>query len=115
MSHLQQLTSHITYYWQAKRTVPKSLEEMSESDTFGEAIPVDPETGEGYVYRATGPRSYTLCATFNAPSRPMLHLPDTRVSASLPVKGANENWDHEAGEVCFDRTIDPDFYPQFGG
>lgn len=106
VANLQQITSHITYYYQAKQALPASLEEVSSSVTFGEGVPVDPETGEAYVYRTTGARSFELCATFNAESR----LSDT-ARATMPVKGAPENWDHAAGEVCFERTIDPAFYP----
>lgn len=106
VAHLQQITSHITYYYQAKQALPKSLDDVGSSITFGEGVPVDPETGEAYVYRATGARSFELCATFNAESRP-----SQTGRVTMPVKGAPDNWDHAAGEVCFSRTIDPAFFP----
>ena len=39
---------------------------------------------------------------------------DTAVSSyPYPGGGMNESWDHEAGRVCFERTIDKDLYPPY--
>lgn len=106
VSHLQQISSHITYYYQAKQVLPKSLDEVSNTITYGEGIPVDTQTGADYGYKVTGPHSFNLCATFNLASRP-----GELGRVTMPMKGAPEHWDHAAGDVCFERTIDPAFFP----
>ncbi len=113
VAHLQQITSHITYYYQAKQALPKSLADVTDSVTFGEGLPVDPETGEEYEYRTTGVRAFELCAVFNAASTP------TEVSrVAMPSKGGmSQDWNHGIGRTCFPVAIDPAFYPplQYGG
>jgi len=54
--------------------------------------------------------SFQLCATFNADST------SNSAAMSKPIYAGdttNENWQHGTGEVCFDRTIDPDKYPPY--
>ena len=31
----------------------------------------------------------------------------------MAVKGQTDNWQHSAGRVCFERTIDKQLYPPF--
>jgi hypothetical protein len=106
IGHLQNIQSQVTYYYQAKQTLPKTLVELNESITFGEVTPVDPETGEPYRYEATGPRSFKLCAVFTTASRS-----GDASRAVVPAKGVYQDWQHGVGEQCFDHTIDPAFYP----
>lgn len=108
VSDLQSLYAQITYYWQAKRTLPASLDDLNDSLSYGPVPATDPQTGEPYKYKATGPLSFELCATFNRKS-------GTNPSISSPEyygpKDRTVNWQHGTGEVCFERTIDPAFYP----
>lgn len=113
LNDLQSIQSQVTYYWQAKRELPSKLADLSNSLNSG-AVPLDPQTEQPYGYRATGPLSFELCAVFNAPggqdrggyyARPM--MPES--SEKYPMM--QDNWQHGSGEMCFDRTIDPSFYP----
>jgi len=114
VSGLQELQYRTTSYWQAKRVLPASLALLSDPLTYG-PLPVDPQTGEQYVYQATGALSFKLCATFNKESRGnQIQFSETRAMMPVPVGGKGmmqDTWQHGEGEVCFDRTIDPSFYP----
>jgi len=85
---LQNIQWQVVNYWQQKQKLPASLAELA--DPISNAmIPVDPQTKEPYEYSSTGKMSFQLCATFA------------------------DNWQHSAGRVCFDRTIDPERYPPY--
>jgi hypothetical protein len=103
---LQNIQWQVVNYWQQKEVLPKSMDELNDpiSDPI---IPVDPKTGEPYTYKATGKMTFSLCATFEAAG-------GQNGTAIRPVAGGvSENWQHEAGEVCFERTIDPEKYPPY--
>lgn len=104
VNDLSNIQYQVTSYWQAKQKLPAALDELNDP-LMGFSVPVDPETGAGYLYRAVGATSFELCATFNKPNRAL-----PQVSRPVPV-GAYENWQHGEGEICFTRTIDPDYYP----
>lgn len=113
---LQNIQSQMINYWQAKQALPATLSDLNNSLGYF-SIPVDPQTGAPYEYEATGKLSFKLCATFNGESRggtnPM--YPERIVEPSIiDAKGIRvDNWQHASGRVCFDRTIDPSFYPPF--
>lgn len=108
---LQDIQSRVTSYWQAKRVLPASLAALSDALTYG-PLPVDPESGASYTYRTIGGLSFELCALFNSESR--TGYAETRARVPEGIKGMTQDtWVHEAGEVCFERTIDPSFYPPF--
>ena len=49
---------------------------------------------------------FELCATFNKPSQ------NNTTKMLYPIgAGISQNWDHAAGRVCFQRTIDKQLYP----
>lgn len=113
ITDLQNIQSQVVYYWQAKQALPASLDDLNNSLSYG-TVPVDSQTGQPYGYQITGNLSFRLCAVFNAeggqsfngystPRAMMLEYPE-----KFPVQ---DNWQHGSGEVCFDRTIDPSFYP----
>ncbi|MFM8944547.1 MAG: DUF5671 domain-containing protein [Actinomycetota bacterium] len=106
VSDLQVIQSQLLYaYYQAKRELPPTLDALDDP-TMGFQVPVDQETGEPYGYRVTGDLSFQLCATFNEASR-------ERQGAPRFAEGGvtNDTWRHDAGEYCFDRTVDPAFFP----
>lgn len=107
VSDLQNIQWQVTNYWQAKRVLPETLADL-ENPTLGFIASRDPESGEAYTYRRTGALSFELCADFSRATRIQKTL-DSTVPAMK--RGADENWNHEAGTACFTRTIDPDFYP----
>jgi len=110
---LSQIQWQIIDYWQNKETLPVELGVL-EDDLRGFNLPSDPVTGEPYSYNVTGELSFELCATFDNKNRDELKgrgaypLYD-EFSSVFP---GGSTWEHEAGEVCFDRTIDPDFFPK---
>lgn len=112
VSDLQNIQYQVLNYWQTKRALPTDLAVLADP-LSGNTVPVDPQSNESYTYKTTGALSFQLCATFNAPT------PDTKgrgafdgkIAATSYGTGINENWQHAAGIVCFDRTIDPERYP----
>jgi len=102
VSDLQYIQSEIVSFWQGKDRLPDELSEL-EDDLRGVVVPTDPETGEGYVYNILGDESFELCATFSTDS-------EGRTSEAFYYPYGSGNWDHGTGRVCFERTIDPDFY-----
>lgn len=103
ISDLQTIQWQIVNYWQQKKALPKTLDDLTDSIS-GFSAPKDPETGTDYEYKATGQDTFSLCATFD--------LDSTASNASRPVMyDTFENWQHKANHQCFDRVIDPDRYP----
>lgn len=110
---LQNIQYQIINYWQMKRALPSALTDLNDSLKPG-FIPSDPVTGEPYEYSNTGNLSFELCATFSRETR--RGVPAGQGSIARPVYydmmgPEGENWDHETGRHCFDRTIDPELYP----
>lgn len=112
VSDLQNIQYQVLNYWQTKRALPTDLAVLADP-LSGNTIPTDPQSNGAYTYKTTGVLSFQLCADFNAPT------PDTKgrgefdgkIAATSYYGGVDENWQHGAGTVCFDRTIDPDRYP----
>ncbi|OGC87856.1 hypothetical protein A3D70_01345 [Candidatus Adlerbacteria bacterium RIFCSPHIGHO2_02_FULL_54_18] len=109
-----QIQSQIVYsYYQPKQTLPPSLEALADPIS-GFIVPRDPESGASYEYKKTGSLSFELCATFTKESRTAQKYEMTRPVAYLPEgKEISNNWEHNPGRVCFDRTIDPQLYPAY--
>jgi hypothetical protein len=113
VSDLQGMQWQIVNYWQQKERLPGTLAELQDPIS-GYLLPRDPETGESYGYRAVGSLSFELCGTFAREGqgtnyygpRP-LAFPEKGISPEL------DSWQHEAGQECFARTIDPDRYPPY--
>lgn len=95
----------IISYWQRKQTLPTELGLLNDSlNNF--RVPTDPQTNQPYGYRKTGNNSFELCADFN--------LDSATSNKTIPIApfGDQNNWNHPAGRSCFNRTIDPQLYPQ---
>lgn len=106
VNELSSIQWQLINYWQSKGELPEELSALEDS-IGGYRVPTDPETDEAFVYTKTDERSFTLCATFNLES-PVEFNED----AYWPKYGFhNGNWQHDAGEVCFEREIDEDLYP----
>jgi hypothetical protein len=117
VNDLQNIQGQVVYYWQAKHSLPKTLSDLTNSLSYG-SVAVDPQSGEPYGYEATGTLSFKVCADFNAEGRSNQAYPYMESRSSvMPVMPTSEkgipqdNWTHGSGTVCFDRTIDPAFYP----
>ncbi len=122
VNDLTSIQYQVVNYWQQKEKLPATLLDLNDP-LNGSVIPLDPQSGEQYTYQATGKYSFKLCATFNAetqgtsPSASRLMMPMTiPVNSPSEAKGIGleqSTWQHGAGEICFDRTIDPERYPPF--
>jgi hypothetical protein len=114
VTDLQSIQSQVVNYWQSKETLPASLGDLNDTIS-GFTAPVDPQTDAPYTYKKTGTLSFQLCAVFSAASRSseeraMYAQP---APAGVAGKALSDTWTHAAGDACFDRTIDPQFYPPF--
>lgn len=115
VSDLQNIQWQVVNFYQQKGRVPTSLQELVDPIS-GWTIPVDPETGEQYSYKADG-MAFQVCATFNKDSRadvsgvtrPVPVVKEPGIDGDL----AMSPWNHGPGVMCFDRAIDPERYPPF--
>jgi hypothetical protein len=103
---LEQVQNQITNYWSQKGRLPQTLSELNDS-IGGFETPKDPDTNADYVYQKTAVAGFKLCTTFNTDN-----MSDTDSPYPYSYYGIrNSNWKHSKGNVCFDRTIDPELYP----
>ena len=110
ISNLQTIQSQAIQYWTQKNVLPATLADLTDSIS-GFKAPSDPETGKAYEYSVKGKLAFQLCADFTTKS-----ITDStnsgRPYAEYPNDPYSQNWSHDIGKVCFDRTIDPDLYRQ---
>lgn len=114
VSDLQNLQWQVVSYWQGKEALPQTIEEINDPIRGGH-MPADPVTGERYEYRRTGNLSFEVCATFARESRVNGLISEGSIAQPVSIDRAfgseGENWQHPAGHHCYERTIDPDFFP----
>lgn len=115
VSDLSNIQWQVVNYWQQKGKLPATLEDMKDSIS-GQMIPVDPESKNKYEYVLKGAQVFELCATFSEKTidnkyRGAGYHGGYTTSYPIIDGGENDNWTHEAGRVCFPRTIDPERYP----
>ena len=106
VNDLQTIQWQLVTFWQQKQVLPASLEELNDP-LSGFAVPTDVQTGKAYGYTRTSQTSFKLCADFNSKSS---GIPVSYIEAGDPYRAGEVNWQHDAGEQCFDRTIDPERY-----
>ena len=117
VSDLQNIQWQIVSYWQQKEVLPETLGQVSDPIS-NNIIPLDPQTKQPYGYNRIGALTFQLCATFanaggSAASSGRIAMPTEPVTAPVGGKDIADNWQHDAGKVCFDRTIDPQRYPPY--
>lgn len=114
VNDLQNIQWQIVSYWQAKEKLPANLAELADPLSYSN-LPTDPQTKAAYEYIMKDKTSFQLCASFNSVSRKTMESIEPSSPVSLSYReakdGTVEKWHHEAGRVCFDRTIDPERYP----
>lgn len=99
---LQSIQASLFSYWMNRKNLPEDISAVRD-DISGFSIPEDPETGESYEYERKSEDSFVLCATFSTVRRGSF--------VDAPKSGyLDESWDHDAGKVCFARTINRDLY-----
>jgi len=104
IADLQNIQWQVVSYWQRKGTLPETLTEIADPIS-GYTLPKDPESSESYEYKITGKNMFELCAKFNQNS-----LEHNRIMMAKSIGMMNENWNHNMGHQCFDRTIDLKLY-----
>lgn len=109
ISDLQELQSMVVGYYQRKQVLPTSSNDLKDPLSYA-LVPTDPETGAAYAYRATGARTFEICATFATDASGTGQLAADSKPQYFGV--ADEYWSHPMGEACFERTIDPELYPK---
>lgn len=103
ISDLQDMQWRIEAYHQETDSFPARIEMVYQDFP----VPQAPEGRQPYEYRTTGADTYVLCATFAHAT------PASERSIAKPVSYGNDiylqnhNWEHGAGEKCFDRRIIP--------
>ena len=114
---LQTIQYQITNYYQQKRVLPKTLDTLNDPlNNF--LVPVDVQTNSPYTYEVTSPLTFKLCATFARATSDQKGRGAYDAGVTKPMSvggGISDVWTHEAGEKCFERTIDPDKYPSYPG
>lgn len=115
LSNLQMIQNQLLEYWQAKNTLPDGLMALND-DLRGVKIPKDPKNGSEYGYKKISDTSFEICANFifnnnqtNNSERISMYAP-YKVGYNGPYGGDGDNWTHEAGNHCYTRTIDKDFF-----
>lgn len=116
---LQNIQWQVINHWQQKERLPETLDELKDP-IGGFVVPEDPQSREDaqytYSYTMKNPRAFELCAFFNHAS--MGARADESIARPRPVSTdyynpENEYWEHGAGRVCFERTIDAERYPPY--
>ncbi|OGZ66478.1 MAG: hypothetical protein A3C50_00265 [Candidatus Staskawiczbacteria bacterium RIFCSPHIGHO2_02_FULL_43_16] len=110
VNDLQGIQYQVVNYWQRKQALPTNLKDLNDPIS-GYAVPVDPKTKLPYEYTVKDATnlSFELCATFETAA--MANNPKTAPVPAGYYDAYSQNFDHAAGRVCFDRTIDKQLYP----
>ncbi|HTR18785.1 MAG TPA: DUF5671 domain-containing protein [Candidatus Paceibacterota bacterium] len=114
VNDLQIIQSEVVTYWQQKRVLPTTLNELNDP-LAGVSVPNDTQTGQPYQYEVLGKLGFKLCATFNSVTDPNA-ITQNELTIPIPsgspgARDMSDSWYHEAGTQCFSRTIDPSRYP----
>jgi len=111
VNDLQGIQYQVVNYWQQKEMLPNTLADLNDPIS-GYMAPTDPETYQPYEYHVKNATTldFQLCAIFNLSSNVNNYGKNVPVPA-MYQREISQNWNHEAGRVCFDRIIDQQFYP----
>ena len=109
VSDLQMLQAQIVDYWNKKDALPKGLNNL-EDNISGFTTPKDPATKQAYEYKIISSLSFELCANFSKPSQNTAAIGQKEAYMYSPYGLMSQNWDHEAGRICWTRTIDPELH-----
>ena len=106
VSDLSFIQNQIVNYWQKKGSLPKTLNDLNDPiSSF--VVPTDPTTNLSYEYKQSNQNTFEVCATFALSSRDVVDGKTIMIAPAEPF----QLFAHEAGNVCFPRTIDAQLYP----
>jgi hypothetical protein len=100
VTDLQTIQWQIQEYLTINGVVPASLEALSGAVS----LPTAPKERSPYRYEVTE-RGFNLCATFATETPPDQFLGMARPIAEKGVIINSENWQHKAGDFCFERIV----------
>ncbi len=110
VSDLQIIQNQIVNYWTQKEKLPAKLDDLIDSIS-GFTPPQDSETNIPYEYIVKTNLSFDLCAEFKTENQNLQNGKDIpRIPSEIYIGLFSENWNHGAGRICFERTIDPELY-----
>ncbi|MGC9605480.1 MAG: DUF5671 domain-containing protein [Minisyncoccia bacterium] len=129
VSDLTNIQWQIISYWQQRGKLPAALSDLNDPiSNF--SVPKDPDTSSSYGYSTkwtsamSSNPAFELCATFSLASQDLSGkgaygtggsvggaIPVGNVSYPIGSISTNDSWTHDAGHICFERTIDPARYP----
>ncbi len=93
---LQDMQWRIEEHYRMNKALPVNISDVySVSD-----VPEAPTDRAGYEYKVIDKNNYELCATFAYSSE------SSTMSPMMMYKEQNYNWEHEAGNWCFERVAD---------
>ncbi len=108
INDLANVQSQVLAYTESKAGLPATVKELV---AWSGELPTDPATGTAYTYEKVSDVKFKLCATF-ATAQTESNL-DNYYSYTYPAKEAfvtqlvgSVNWNHTAGNYCFERTIE---------
>jgi len=106
VNDLASIQSEAINYFSLKRELPATANVLNNTIT-GFSVPTNPDTKAAYEYNVKSDLEFELCATFTQAS-----LEAQTAYSPMNYGSVNgQNWVHDAGRVCFTRTIDPELYP----
>jgi len=108
INDLQTIQSQIVSYWSLKEALPPSLDVLQDNIS-GFVVPTDPDTQNSYEYSISDKLKFELCATFETSDKDY-PARGKETMYNSPYGAFQQNWDHDSGRVCFERSIDPDLY-----
>ena len=104
VSDLQNIQSQVINYWTQKGMIPKVVTDLQDPIN-GFIAPLDPLTKSAYTYTVKGDHAFALCASFADAS-----TNEGSGGTTFAVYDLMNTWTHAKGNVCFERTIDPQLY-----
>jgi hypothetical protein len=105
---LENIQREVLEYWRTYETLPAELADLEDELGYFD-LPEDPETDTSYEYSIVGDLTFEICAEFSRSSEDLPAYAVRPTSKSFE----NENWEHDEGRSCFERTIDPERYPPY--
>jgi hypothetical protein len=101
ISDLQNIQWQIEEYLAVNEALPESLNKLSNTK-----LPETPDGRTDYTYTTTE-TGFNLCATFNQASQNDNNYYGRPYpgDGDLPVIVNSNHWEHDGGEVCFDRVV----------
>ncbi len=102
VQNLNEIAISIYSYYAKDHGLSKNIEELKNTRYLYGSLN-DPETGKPYEYRITGPTSYELCATFSTSNKNQIN--PMRIKWQDYYSHQDQDWQHDAGRVCFQKEV----------